>query len=189
MKCAAVLLHASIHKKPPSLFIHFNRLLWHIINFEAAVHVLLICYGICNWIWPPVTLKIRLSVPEDIHMFYEGRVYFNKSFNQEHMLNKQKAFIDFINSKTMSTLSQANHCTAYWSAMVRVYWRMVGICQGDHYWSPCLGAGTSETTVSPLSSMGDRKGFPAQKQQLWRNGSKSVPWSCSASFLHVLFLA
>lgn len=120
IKCDPVLLHASIHKNPPTLLMNFNRLLWHIINFKAAVHVLLICYGICNWIWPPVTLKIWLSVPKDIHMFYEGRVCFNKPFNQEHMLNKQKAFIDFINSKTMSTLSQANYCTAYQSAMVCV---------------------------------------------------------------------
>lgn len=64
----------------------FNRLLWHIINFEAVVHVLLICYGICNWIWPPVTLKIWLSVAKDIHMFYEGQVYFNKPFNEKQML-------------------------------------------------------------------------------------------------------
>lgn len=45
---APVLCHASIHKKPPTLFVNFSRLLWHIINFEAAVHVLLIRYGICS---------------------------------------------------------------------------------------------------------------------------------------------
>lgn len=112
IKYDPVLLHAWIHKKHPTFLMNFNRLLWHIINSEAAIHVLLICHGICNWIWPPVTLKIWLSVPKDIHMFYEGRVCFNKPFNQEHMLNKQKAFIDFINSKTMSTLSQANYCRA-----------------------------------------------------------------------------
>lgn len=43
-----VLLHAPIHKKPPTLLMNFTSSLWHIINVEAAVHVLSICYGVCN---------------------------------------------------------------------------------------------------------------------------------------------
>lgn len=53
-----VLPHAFIHRRPPTFLMNFHVLLWHIINFEAALHVLLICYGICNCIRPPVTLEI-----------------------------------------------------------------------------------------------------------------------------------
>lgn len=46
IRCDPVLLHAPIHKKPPTLLIICPS--WHTVDVEAAVHVLLACYGICN---------------------------------------------------------------------------------------------------------------------------------------------
>lgn len=66
IRCYPLLLHAPIHKKPLTLLM---SLLWHIINAEAAVHVLFICCGVCNWIGPSATLKMCLSIPKDVHMF------------------------------------------------------------------------------------------------------------------------
>lgn len=110
IRCDPALPHALIHKEPPILLM---SLLWQIINVEAAY---MCCqyameFGIeydLLWHWKSACPSQKTST-----CFRKDKCApINLLIKNTCSINK-KAFIDFINSKTMSTPCQANPCTAY----------------------------------------------------------------------------
>lgn len=59
-------------------------------------------------------------------------------------------------------------------------WRALGICHGAQCQSPGLGAGTSKTTASPLSSVQGCKGTAAREEQAK---------GCCDHILHLSFMS
>lgn len=102
-------------------------------------------------------------------------------------INK-KAFIDFTNSKTMSTLCQANYCTVYWSLWYVCNGEWELYARGTISGLLVLGLGPVRQLPLPsalcgvaMDSLHSSSSFGGQQEQ-------RVQWSRPASLLHAHFL-